>query len=107
MRRYAWVGSFLLALVAAGRGLGGEPACCEPAPPCVLQRIAPVGGWCPYGGGLLRWWDPHCFPRGGAPDDYCRKPMPRVCWPSYHPSCASVPPATVAAPAENSRPSPP
>jgi hypothetical protein len=91
-----------LALVAAGESFGGEPPCSEPRPTipivacsedhattegaaCFLQRLGPVGGWNPYGGGLLRWWPPHCFPCGGAPDDYCRKPLPRVCWPPYPP----------------------
>ena len=41
--------------------------------------------WQPYDGGLLRWWNPCCFPRCGAPDDYCRKPLPNVCWPPYPP----------------------
>jgi hypothetical protein len=85
MRRPVWVGAALLALVAGGRGLAGEPGCCEPAPSCFLRRIAPVGGWCPYGGGLVRWWPPHCFPRCGGPDDYCHKTLPRVCWPPYPP----------------------
>src|SRR4051794_17708559 len=50
-----------------------------------LQRVGPVGGWFPYGGGLLHWWDPHCFPRWGGPDDYCHKNLPPVCWPPYLP----------------------
>lgn len=56
------------------------------------MRIGPAGGWCPYGGGLLRWWGPHCFPRCGAPDDYCRKPLPRTCWPPYPPYYFRGPP---------------
>jgi hypothetical protein len=47
------------------------------------ERIKPVGGWSPYGGGLVRWWPRDCFPRCGAPDDYCRKTLPKVCWPPY------------------------
>jgi hypothetical protein len=85
MTRHAWIGVLLLALIAVGRGSGGEPPGCEPGRPCFLQRLGPVGGWCPYGGGLLHWWDSHCFPRCGGPDDYCRKPLPRVCWPAYPP----------------------
>jgi hypothetical protein len=83
MRRHMWIGAFLTILSAGGRGLGGEPRCCEPVRDGFLQRWHPVGGWAPYGGGLLRSWNPHCFPRCGAPDDYCRKPLPRVCWPAY------------------------
>ena len=47
--------------------------------------LNPAGGWHPYGGGLLHWWNPHCFPCRAAPDDYYRKPLPRVCWPPYPP----------------------
>jgi hypothetical protein len=81
----ARIGALLLTLIAIGRGAGGEPTSCEPDRPRLLQRMAPVGGWFPYGGGLLRWWNPHCFPRCGGPDDYCRKTLPLVCWPSYTP----------------------
>jgi hypothetical protein len=85
MRRYLWLWTVAAALLAGGRGLGGEPACCPPPQECLLKRLAPVGGWHPYGGGLLHWWNPHCFPRSGAPDDYCRKKLPNVCWPPYPP----------------------
>ena len=71
---------------------GGEPAYNESAQQRFLQRMHPVGGWHPYGGGLLHWWNPHCFPRQGAPDDYCRKPLPRVCWPPYPPYYVWGPP---------------
>jgi hypothetical protein len=81
MRRQLWIGAFVVALIASSRGLGAEPRCCKPCQDCFLERIAPSGGWDPYGGGLLHWWHPCCFPCGGAPDDYCRKPLPRVCWP--------------------------
>jgi len=47
------------------------------------NECAPVGGWFRYGGGLLSWWPSCCFPSCGAPDDYCRKPLPNVCWPPY------------------------
>ena len=83
MKPHAWIGALLLTLVAGSRGPGGEPTCCEPARPCFLQRLAPAGGWFPYGGGLLHWWDRCCFPRCGGPDDYCRKSLPPVCWPCY------------------------
>jgi hypothetical protein len=82
MRRRAWAGALLLALIARGWASGGEPACWEADRPCFLQRVGPGGGWCPYGG-LLHWWNPYCFPRCGAPDDYCRKKLPWVCWPPY------------------------
>jgi hypothetical protein len=57
-----------------------------------LQRLHPVGGWDPYGGGLLHWWNRHCFPHDCGPDDYCRKPLPKVCWPPYPPSYTWGPP---------------
>jgi hypothetical protein len=82
MRRRLWIAAFLTALVACSRTLAAEPDGCPPQGNC-LQRLQPVGGWHPYGGGVLHWWNPDCFPRCGAPDDYCRKPLPRVCWPAY------------------------
>jgi hypothetical protein len=92
MRRQVWIGALVVALIASSRGLGAEPRCCEPSWDGFLKRVAPVGGCDPYGGGLLHWWDPCCFPRGGAPDDYCRKPLPRVCWPPYPPFYSWGPP---------------
>jgi hypothetical protein len=83
MNRHACAAALLLTLVAGGRGSGGGPQGPGPGPTCFLGRVAPAGGWFPYGGGLLRWWDPHCFPRCGGPDDYCRKKRPGVCWPPY------------------------
>jgi hypothetical protein len=59
----------------------GEDA--EPTHHGVLERFHPAGGWHPYGGGLFHWWNPHCFPCQVAPDDYCRKPLPRMCWGAY------------------------
>jgi hypothetical protein len=94
MKRRASIGAVLLALLAGGWASGGDPPCRQPAPPCFLQRLEPAGGWCPYGGGLLHWWDPHCFPRCGGPDDYCRKPLPGVCWPAYPPYFIWGPPET-------------
>ena len=85
MRLQVWIGTLVVALSAGGRGMCAELSCCEPPQDCFLKRLAPVGGWHPYGGGLLHWWDPHCFPRGGTPDDYCRKPLPPVCWHPYPP----------------------
>jgi hypothetical protein len=91
MRRTFGVAALLVALMATGAGMAAEPPCCEPPQECWLQRLGPVGGWNP-GGGLLHWWDAHCFPCGGAPDDYCRKPMPKVCWPCYPPYFTWGPP---------------
>jgi hypothetical protein len=96
MRHHVWFGA-LVALLAAGRGLSAEPPCCEAAQECYLKRLSPVGGWDPYGGGLLHWWPRHCFPCYGAPDDYCRKPLPKVCWPAY-PSYYSWGPPEICAP---------
>jgi hypothetical protein len=108
MRRRVWIGAFLLALSGGTWGLAGEPACCEPAEPYWLKRLRPVGGWDPYGGGLLHWWNPHCFPRGGAPDDYDRKKLPCVCWPPYPPSSTWGPPAAApTVPGGDCRTSPP
>jgi hypothetical protein len=78
-----WIVACLIALSAAAWGVGGEPSCQEST--CFLQRLGPVGGWHPYGTTMLHWWPEHCFPCAGAPDDYCPKPLPRVCWPPYPP----------------------
>jgi hypothetical protein len=83
MRRCAWIAALILTLPASRLGFAGQPPSCEQDAPCFLQRVAPAGGWFPYGGGLLHWWNPHCFPCCCGPDDYCRKPLPCVCWPAY------------------------
>jgi hypothetical protein len=83
MRRHYRIWMLLIILIAGGRAVGGEPGCCPPPEDCFGRRLHPAGGWHPYGGGLLHWWDRHCFPRCGSPDDYCRKPLPHVCWPPY------------------------
>jgi hypothetical protein len=85
MRRTIPTWTLLLLLMAAGRAPAGEHDGCPPPEPNFLDRFHPVEGWHPYGGGLVHWWDPHCFPRCGTPDDYCRKPLPHVCWPPYPP----------------------
>jgi hypothetical protein len=87
MRHSVWIGTVTIALLAGGRGWCGEPPCCEPPQECVLKRLAPVGGWHPYGGSLLHWWDPCWFPCDGGPDDYCPKPLPRLRWPVCPPDC--------------------
>lgn len=84
MRYRIGIGVFTLALAFAAPVAGGEPPCCEP-PGGVCERIAPVGGWRPDCCGILNWWNRCCFPRCCGPDDYCRKPMPCVCWPKYPP----------------------
>ncbi len=81
MRRRVWISALAVALLAGGQGLRAHQPCCEPRPDCFLKHVAPVGGWQPYGGGLLHWWDPHWFPRCGTADDYDRKPLPKLCWP--------------------------
>ncbi|MBV9124848.1 MAG: hypothetical protein JO112_15950 [Planctomycetes bacterium] len=80
MKGQVWVGIFLL-LLAGGQGWAGEPGCCEPPQEGFWQRWHPVGGWNPYGGGLLHWWNPCCYPPSGAPDDYWRKKLPDLCPP--------------------------
>jgi hypothetical protein len=85
MGRQVWIGALLVALLAGDRSVQAGPPCCEPPEQCFLKRLSPVGGWFPYSGGLLCWWNPHCFPCGGGPDDYCRKSLPAVCWPPYPP----------------------
>jgi hypothetical protein len=74
-----------LTLAIGQSSRGGEPAQFGPRPNQVRCRFAPVGGWNPYGGGLFHWWNPHCFPLPCGPDDYLRKPLPRVCFPQPSP----------------------
>lgn len=85
MRRPRTVALLLLGLALSSTAQADE----RPSPGCDqrpwLQRFAPAGGWFPYGGGLVRWWPSHCFPCAASPDDYCRKPLPPVCWPPYPP----------------------
>lgn len=90
MRRSVTIGALVLGLSASGPARGGDHGSME-SPQDWLQKRHPVGdwhpvgGWHPYGGGLFHWWNPQCFPRCGNPDDYCRKPLPRTCWPPYPP----------------------
>jgi hypothetical protein len=73
----------VLALFSCSRASAGEGEGLDPGRPHFLQSVHPAGGWHPDSGGLFHWWNPHCFPRCGAPDDYCRKPPPALCWPHY------------------------
>src|SRR5689334_19786507 len=105
MRNISWIVGLLLALVTTGQGVAGEPVRgCGPAcgydgtQQSFVQRIHPAGGWNPYGGGLLHWWDPSCYPHCGGPDDYCRKPLPRLCWPGPYPSSYTWGPAETCCP---------
>ena len=92
MRKASWLAALLCAAATTTQSIAGEPACgcqsCGGESPqqSFLQRIHPVGGWHPYGGGLLRWWDPSCFPHCGGPDNYCLKSLPKLCWPGPCPS---------------------
>lgn len=92
MRCKMWVGILLVALIVACPGLSSEPPGGQPTQDGFFKRLAPVGGWCPDAGGLLHWWNPDCFPRCSTPDDYCRKPQPKVCWPAYPSSSIWAPP---------------
>jgi hypothetical protein len=102
MRRCTWIAALILTIIAGQRAGADAPPSCGPDHSCLVQRIAPAGGWRPYGGGLLHWWNPHCFPCAGCPDDYCRKPLPCLCWPAYPPFYVCGAPAV--APVETLRP---
>ena len=84
IKRAGWIGTLLLTVSVACQALANDPRCCPPPQQGILKRCQPVGGWHPYGP-MLGWWNPHCFPRCGAPDDYCRKNLPNLCWPNYPP----------------------
>jgi hypothetical protein len=91
MNRHTWAAALVLTVSVGAWGIGAELGC-----PSFLERVGPVGGWCPYGAGPLSWWNSHCFPRCGGPDDYCRKNLPTVCWPPYPPCYIWGPAAPVA-----------
>jgi hypothetical protein len=88
MRSQSKLWPLAIALFMCGAARAGERAC-DDTP---LRRLHPVGGWHPYGGGLFHWWNRACFPGCGAPDDYCRKPLPKLCWPHYSPFYTWGPP---------------
>jgi hypothetical protein len=83
MRYKSTLWTITFAMLACAPAWGSEPVLDEPAEASFLHRLHPAGGWHPYGGGLFHWWKRSCFPCGGARDDYCRKPLPKVCWPAY------------------------
>lgn len=90
--RTLWTWSLVLVLGACGQAIAGERVRPDIGRPHAFQRLRPAGGWHPDDGGLWHWWNPHCFPRCGGPDDYCRKPPPDVCWPPYPPYYIGGPP---------------
>lgn len=92
MRRLITALPIVLALVSCGRVIGGEGKPPEPTVRGSAYHFQPAGGWHPYGGGLWHWWDPRCLPCQAAADDYCRKPLPKLCWPSYPPYYGWGPP---------------
>ncbi len=98
MRGHEWIAAVLVGLAVTGWVQGGQPAA-EPeltgrwavivtttpadSGSCCLSRLAPAGGWFPYG--LLHWWNTDWRPRCGVPDDYCHKPLPPFqCSPCSH-----------------------
>jgi hypothetical protein len=83
MRRLITTSPIVLGLVLCGQVIGGEGKTPEAPLLQTPHPFHPAGGWHPYGGGLFHWWDPRCFPCQAAADDYCRKPLPKLCWPSY------------------------
>ena len=85
MRSHFTILAFVLTLIMYDRALCGEPEYGVSAQQGFLQRVHPAGGWNPYGGGLLHWWNPNCFACQAGPDNYCRKPIPCMCWPTYPP----------------------
>jgi hypothetical protein len=95
MRRYVWMATIVVGLIGGGRGLHGESPSCERPQESFLRNLGPAGGWLPYGGGLLGWWDPFCFPRCVPADSYCRKPLPQIrcqpCCPDCQPHPKSRP----------------
>jgi hypothetical protein len=89
--RSPWTVALVLVLGACGPAIAGEHEAPDPGTPHFIRRMSPAGGWHPDDGGLWHWWNPHCFPCWSGPDDYCRKPPPKVCWPPYPPYYLRVP----------------
>jgi hypothetical protein len=85
MRYLLSIAVLFLLCAPVQRAHGSEPSPCQQSVADWLSRWHPVGGWNPDGGGLVHWWNPHCFPCADGPDDYCRKKLPCVCWPAYPP----------------------
>jgi hypothetical protein len=98
MRRSVWIAVFTVAFLVPNRARSDEHCCCPPPQEGFLKRFAPVGGWRPYGLGLFHWWPCRCFPCNNGRDDYCRKPLPHVCWPPYPPYYIYGPSANCFAP---------
>lgn len=92
MRIQATIWACLVASLFTQPTRGGEPGQVENHPEPFLERLRPAGGWSPYGGGLVHWWPEHCFCDCGTPDDYCRKALPRTCWPEWpcHVNCGTL-----------------
>jgi hypothetical protein len=81
MRSQEGIWAAVLIVLTCSPALAGDHGNGEPRQPHFLRSVEPAGGWNPYGGGFLHWWNAHCFPRWCGPDDYCRKPLPTLCQP--------------------------
>lgn len=92
MRIFALL-TLLACVLAPLSAWGGDPTPEGCACATEHKRCAPAGGWSPYGGGLLKWLPCCCYPTCGGPDDYCRKPLPCLCWPAYPSYFKMGPPA--------------
>lgn len=77
--RKSGIGIVLVVILAGSLAFAGGPRI-EGAQtsPHFFHRLGPVGGWNPDGGGLFHWWNRDCFASPCTPDDYCRKPLPRL-----------------------------
>jgi hypothetical protein len=89
MNRGTWTSAVLSALLLGAMATGAPP-CGKPDSSCAVHQFAPAGGWFPYGGGLLHWWNPQWFPRCGGPDDYDRKCLPHI-WLNPCPCAPALP----------------
>jgi hypothetical protein len=98
MKRHARLWAALLTATMCAAAHAGDTVDEDNQHPNFFARLKPRGGWNPDGRGIFHWWNPHCYPRSCAPDDYCRKPMPNLCRPflnaSYAPSAPFSPPVS-------------
>jgi hypothetical protein len=79
MRRTSKHELALVVVLLGAPAVAADPGC---EGPCgfrsFFHRLAPVGGCDPDGRGMFHWWDRECFVYPCAPNDYCRKPLPRL-----------------------------
>jgi hypothetical protein len=91
MTRGARICAVALLVMTSTAARAGDTGPGEVDRPHFLSRLGPRGGCNPDGRGIFHWWNRDCYPRPCGPDNYCRKPMPDLCWRYLHPAAAGHP----------------